>query len=312
MGQCRVCSNPVKSKSPSLRCVQCSNLYHPNCVSVPSENVRYLSVSGVSWRCPSCRAAAPVINSDDDADIVTTDASKIDEILKSIRSMVTDIKQLKSDYSDILKSIKFCSHKIRDLEFALKSANEKIKVIDKLVLENHQLKDDITAACVRIDELEQYSRLNNLEIQAVPEVANENLVSVLEAIAAFVKCPITADDLDVVHRVPSFADKSKQQHKNIIVTFTSRRKRDQFLSAAKLYRKESKSPDINVPNVSPCLFINEHLTRDRKSLFQKTKLAVRQKNVKYVCVRNGAIFARKYERSRVVAIKSEKDLDKIN
>ncbi|KAI4463406.1 l1 transposable element-related [Holotrichia oblita] len=203
--------------------MQCSGLFHPNCVDVPPDNVRYLSLSGVSWKCPGYRGCNYDFTSggDEGPEIGTTGGSKMDEILKSIQLMRTDVKQLKSDYGNILKSVQFCSDKISDFEASLKSVNEKVKVIDKLSADNQLLRAQISSANEKIEDLEQYSRLNNLEIQGVPESTNENVLNVVNSIVTFLKVPFTENDIDAVHRVPVPPNKPREITKNIVVKFVA-------------------------------------------------------------------------------------------
>ncbi|KAI4465147.1 baculovirus fp protein [Holotrichia oblita] len=261
MGICKTCSAQIKRASPSLRCVQCSSVFHPNCVEVPPDNVRYLSLSGVSWKCPSCRGCNYDFASrgDEGAEIGATGESKMDEILKFFQLMRTDVKQLRSDYGNILKSVRFCSDKISDFEASLKSVNEKVK--------------------------------------DAPESTNKNVLNVVNSIATFLKVPLTENDIDAVHRVPVPPNKPKEIAKNI-VKFVARRKRDELLAAGRLHKRNSATAGIDVPNISPGLFINEHLTREKKKLFREVRSAAKEKQYKYVWVRNGSILVRKYDKSK--------------
>ncbi|KAK9751456.1 hypothetical protein QE152_g5044 [Popillia japonica] len=139
---------------------------------------------------------------------------------------------------------------------------------------------------MRIRDLEQYSRSNNLEIQGVPEPPNENIINVINSGAAFLKCPLSVNYIDAVHRVPTLTNRSNEVHKNIIVRFTSRRKRDELLCAARQYRRDLKhtGPGIAIPGISSLIFINEHLTKENKNLFKKARNAAKEKNYKYVWI----------------------------
>lgn len=110
------------------------------------------------------------------------------------------------------------------------------------------------------------------------------------------------------HRKPS--DKPK----SIVMKLLSKQKRDNILAAAKLKRRspENTSRGLKIDNISNELYINEHLTPRNKLILKKSKEMARSKNYKYVWVRNGAIFARRDDRSRIIKILSEIDVNKIN
>lgn len=190
MGKCKQCGSAIRKGSPSLGCGRCDGVFHASCVNVPEKNIPYLSLDGVSWRCTLCRDAdSEVLSVADDNEInVNRNVDTMSQILQSLRSLQQDVKQLHSDYDNVLQSVKFCSDKISDFEATLKNTNDKLKIVDKLAVEHDKVKAELLIANSKIRDLEQYSRLNNLEIQGVPETSNENVFKIVETIANTVGC----------------------------------------------------------------------------------------------------------------------------
>ena len=234
----------------------------------------------------------------------------LDSLYGMLLDIRADIRAVKQNYSELQASVNFCSEKISDFELTVKVLTDKCKAIDGVAAENASLRRDFDALRDRVDELEQYSRRSNVEIQGVPEVAGENVSSLVDKIAAFLEVGVVTSDVDVVHRVPRFG--KNQDPKPIIVKFCRRSKRDGFLAAAIAKKKSlpAGSPSgFQIPGVSDRCFINDHLTAANKNLFAKTRNRARAAGYKYIWTRDCKIFVRKDDTSRAVRILSESHLN---
>lgn len=54
--------------------------------------------------------------------------------------------------------------------------------------------------------MEQYSRLNNVEIKGIPVTKGENCAAILTAVGDAIACALSSADFDVIHRVPTKFD----------------------------------------------------------------------------------------------------------
>ena len=114
---------------------------------------------------------------------------------------------------------------------------------------------------------------------------------------------ILHDDIDIAQRL----GKSKTNNTpNIIVRFVSRRTRNNIY-------KERRKLQSNAPGkpTSERVFINENLTKRNKQLFSLANEERKKFNWKYIWTNNGKILLRKRNDSRVIAIRSEKDIEHI-
>nr|CAI5865543.1 unnamed protein product [Callosobruchus analis] len=68
--------------------------------------------------------------------------------------------------------------KISDFENKLVKIDEYVRKTDKLMNEHGKLKADVQNLNERLNDMEQTSLLNNIEIQGIPERANENVVDI--------------------------------------------------------------------------------------------------------------------------------------
>uniref|UniRef100_A0A8D9A006 FP protein C-terminal domain-containing protein n=1 Tax=Cacopsylla melanoneura TaxID=428564 RepID=A0A8D9A006_9HEMI len=165
----------------------------------------------------------------------------------------------------------------------------------------------------RVHFLEQRTRINNLEIMDFPTTINEDPVEIVKQVCSTLKVSIRNEDIQVAHRVPRF---NKAATKNIVVNLCSRWKKMEIIRAAKKYRKENNNKivakDINKNLPSKEVFISEHLTPHFKQLLSKTKVAAKEKNWKYVWVRDCQIYAKKSDTDKnVVTVGDVLDLTNI-
>ncbi|XP_044766189.1 uncharacterized protein LOC123322311 [Coccinella septempunctata] len=170
----------------------------------------------------------------------------------------------------LLQSVQFCCDKISDFETEISRLNDYVKKTDQLYTENDMLKAEMGSLRNRLGELEQAARLNNVEIQGVPEKNDENLLHIVEK----------------------------------IVRFTSRGERDRFLMAVRNKRKNIKTPRMSLNGVSGEFFVNEHLTLNNEILYKEARIAAKNKGYKYVWVRNGIVFCRKTDTSGIFVLKN--------
>lgn len=82
--------------------------------------------------------------------------------------------------------------------------------------------------------------------------------------------------------------------------------RDQVLSSYK--SKRAGQSGLNIPGVSPRLYINEHLTINNKILFREARLRAKESSFRYVWIKDGKIFVRKDENSRIIHIQDINDI----
>ena len=107
----------------------------------------------------------------------------------------------------------------------LKEQNNEIKV------ENHQLKMEINLHKEQFENIEQYLRINNIEIVSLPPVddATEEEV-ILQVLNKLDNINIKSEDIDICHPIPTKRQDDKSVH---VVKFVSRKKKIDILKAKK-------------------------------------------------------------------------------
>lgn len=278
---CDKCNANLGRSNPGVTCVgTCKKNYHFNCIDLTKVEKAALQTSNnLNWVCSSCKSSsAPAISTE-----------------PTLSDIMQAINELKS-------SIEFCSNKIDDFEKKLNVYSEKIKLIEPI-------KEKCDAMQIKVEDYEQRSRLNNIEIVGIPEKQNENLLQMVTVqLSKTIQCPIAEQDIDSIHRVASYGH-SNNKPKNVIVRFVSKLKKDKILACARKF-KNLAANNLNFSETNS-VYINDHLSPTNKLLLRKVREAANENNFKYVWVRQCRIFVRKNDNSPIIIINSERDVIKI-
>ncbi|KAG5885946.1 hypothetical protein JTB14_018400 [Gonioctena quinquepunctata] len=100
---------------------------------------------------------------------------KLQEALNSFQACL----RLNPENIENLKEAGKCLNHITTFENMLSKLSKRMTVIEKLSKENADLEVMVGQLTTRIGNIEQQARLNNIEIQGVPEKSNENILQIL-------------------------------------------------------------------------------------------------------------------------------------
>ena len=134
-----------------------------------------------------------------------------------------------------------------------------------------------------LDNLEQYTRKNNLEFHGVPENSYESTEEVILKIAAAFEVQVIPSDIDISHKL-----RRKNDNSVIIAKFCSHKVKTS-LYKARIKLKNIKATDFFTSQFASAvrsknrLFINDNLTKYRISLVDSAN----QRRNKKKCVDNG-------------------------
>lgn len=228
------------------------------------------------------------------------------------RTINTELQLIKDDIRDFQESFSYLNSQYEDLQKEHKSLSETTQT---LVSQNLAMQNTIKSLCGRLNQVEQHARASNIEIQCVPESKNENLVSIIKQLSTVVSC--TIDDEKILHCSRAVKSKcSKQRPRAIVVQFTSPLIRDNFLAAVTRYNKlhpEDKlnSSHLKIAGDKKPIYVMEHLSPANKALHSAARQLSKEKNYKYVWIKNGRIYIRRNEYSDYTIIKDMSCLEKI-
>lgn len=191
----------------------------------------------------------------------------------------------------------------------------KEKFIKKLETENIQLQASVNKLGEKLAVIEKTSRACNVELQAVPEANNENVLALFKKLCSVLNVPIDDSSIRCCHRVARM-DQNSKRPRNILVSLSSTYQRDQILSAAYRYNKLHRndllgSTHLGISGEHRRVFVTEHLSPSMKSLYAESRRLAKEFNYKFVWVRYGKIFVRRDDTSSPIHIKTNESLKKL-
>ena len=227
--------------------------------------------------------------------------------IETLRAEVIEIKESQAFICNQYDSLKAEYDKLIEVNTLQKEEISNLKS-QAAALKTQEIKDSI-----KVDELEQYGRRQNLEIVGVPEKEDENTNAIVLEVAKMLDVDIMSSHISTSHRLPKkkVSSRNNSGSSPIIARFTSRDIRNQIYAN----RKKAKARFVDLKNFSVSdtknIFVNENLTPTRKQLFWKTKQEVKNNSWKYIWTHNGNVFVKKDDNASITAIKNELDLNLI-
>ena len=161
-----------------------------------------------------------------------------------------------------------------------------------------------------LDNLEQYSRKNSLEIHGISENIYTSTEEVVFKVAEAVNVPVAAEDIEISHKL-----RRRNGMKPIIVQFCSHKVK------SLLYKEQTKLKSVKISDLYPsyasaatkqnCIFINENLTPYRADLVRQANDMKADGLLSSVWTPDGKVFVKTSPSGDPVRIYSEDDLDEL-
>lgn len=234
--------------------------------------------------------------------------------LPKILNQMLEVKltPIKEQLDNLQSSVSFMSQEYDRFNQKVDAVSSENRELQK---ESKELQTTVSSMTERLNHLEQCLRECNIEIQGVPEHKTENVVNIVMQIAQVVNHKILDTDILNCTRVASMNRDSKKP-RAIIAKLRSKRCRDEFYSAVTKFNKANSDNKLNssllgIAGEKLPVYVSEHLSPANKALHAATRIKAKEKNYKFVWVRNGRIFMRKDETSPFVHVKNELVLNKL-
>lgn len=299
-----VCQAQISSSEESMN-MSLDNISPPQITHTATNAMTQVSMENISSLLDQKLNASMSILMDKFRSILTEEVKK--HVQAEIESVV---KKLQDEFSETTDHI--CADQ-SDLKFEMKN---NIKIIKDLETENLRLKKDINSLDARLSSIEKMSRSQNLEIQAVPESKNENVMNMFLTLCKTVNTQINNEHIISSRRVAKL-DASKDRPRNILITLSNSRLRDQVISACRRYNKSHKDDQLNSAHLgltsNICkVYVCEHVSPECKKLHAATRLKAKELNYKYVWVKYGRVYVRRADRDDHIHIKNLEFLNKLH
>ncbi len=175
---------------------------------------------------------------------------------------------------------------------------EEIEVLkSKLFNQAERGKTDTIKTMLKMDDIEQESKLDNLRIVGIPEEEEEILQQkVLEIANEKLNLPtINEEDINFCYRLGK-ANQSKTR--DVIVRFINREKRNLIYRCRRNMPREEDHP----------IYINEDLTSRRNKLFYDARSMKKSGKLTAVWTQEGNVIIKTSESSEPIPVKTQSDL----
>ena len=216
----------------------------------------------------------------------------------------TEIAKLKTANTGLRRSLEEAKNESEELRTEIQELTRNTAQND----EKKALQEEIRELKSQVNEIEQYLRVNNIEIVGLPppdaddgETEEDVIVKACNSLAG-IDQPVRPEDIDISHPLKSDRRDGKPVH---IVRFISRKVKYAILAAKKDDRnRQFKFRDKDV-------YMNEHLSRPNRALFATANGKKRELNYKFLWTKNGVVHMRKDENSNIITIKNAEDFQKV-
>lgn len=302
---CVTCLKVIQKNKPKVCCDECKKYFHPRCAKVSSDELKSVEDDELIWRCVPCnkehrRSLA----------IDTKSDMTYDDVIKLFNELKSQVKSVEQNLGDSLES---CHQELKQNTQVIEEQNREIKkwaaMVEELTSENIQLKKRVVQLETRVEEAEQYSRANTIEIHGIPMQPSEDVIDVVKSVGEALDCPIEDSMIDACHRL---GRKDRNGHPPGIILKMVRR-----FDAQKLLTKRREQRNFNTNHIgvhlstSNPIYVNESLSPARRRLFNAAKNVKTEKLYTFLWIRGGKILMKKDENGPVKVIRHMEDLDKL-
>jgi len=194
-------------------------------------------------------------------------------------------EEIRASFKEIEKQ---WSEKFSEVREEIEVMKEEIKEIKKVTSE---IEDSTNELYNKVDQLEEYTRLENVIISGVEYEDDENLEALMGKtikIARELGVTMNITDISAIHRLYT---RNVKYPPPIIVRLVNRWKKEQLISASKQKKMQG-------------IYITNQLTPVKLDLLKKTKDLKRNGVVKYVWTAGNKILVRRSEKEESILISS--------
>jgi hypothetical protein len=314
MSACGSCGKQVnRGATDKIICADCNKIFHAACAKLKTEDLDVLS--GKVWSCKSCNEAKRLRRGMSDSVPVLSpvSGSRAAVSLGDIRSVVDGVKSeilegQKKLEEDVFARLAVVLERLDSFSDLLKRqdeiASKQQTLIENLLKENDSLKSRLSEVELKLDEQEQYSRRNTVEILGIPEKPREDVLETVMEVCGALEMGVDAGSIDACHRLKK---RNNRPTSAIVVKFVRRSDADRLLQLRKK-KGAFTTKSIGFPGESS-IYVNRSLTACRRVLFAKAKEQQRRHGWKYVWLDGaGRVKVRSEDGGSVRTVRCEKDL----
>ena len=246
---------------------------------------------------------------------------KLEEKLTPLRASVEELKSSASFLSDQFDVI---TKRVGQLEQNLLTVQQENNFLKSEVGRLSKSAIDLAS---EMNDIEQYSRRECVELTGLPEEPGEDTTKLALKVGSLMGLDLDDTDISVSHRLPksnfdaSYSSRLRDgtarnidpalKFPKVIVKFVRREVKEAFYQSRKhLYGKTTR--DIGLSRLSENkLYISESLSPRNRDLFKECRKFKRDQSYKFIWTHNGRVYLRRNKDSPARLISCKEDLAKI-
>lgn len=266
---------------------------------------------------PSQKSPSPSINqtltSGDIRGIIREEMTEMfGKMNNALCAITSEVKTIKTDISEIKDSLNYVNQQYEDVMCELQLTKDKVKSLEK---EKDEMRGTISNLNQRLNNLEQHSRTNNVEIQCIPDNRNENLLALVKNIASVTGCAIKDDQVVLCTRIAKI-DRTSMRPRSVIVQFCTSNIRNYFMAGIYKYNRLHQHDKINTSHLGiqgekKQIYVMEHLSPANKQLHAAARARAKELGYKYVWTRGGRVYMRRDDTSDYILIRDIESLENL-
>lgn len=310
MADCVKCLKAISrtgKNATKIDCVECKLSFHGNCVNLTPDDIKYYQDNSIIWRCETCskeRRKSMAIESNP----ATT--MTYDDVFKLVTELKSDFKGVEASLG---KSLNSAFEELKETKLLISKQGEDLSsllnLINRLSAENTELKSRVSLLENRMDDAEQYSRRDTIEIHGIPAQKGEQVVEVVKAVGKALDLDIDETKISACHRLRGRDGTGKPP--GIIVKMTRRMDAEVVLQRRRVKRNFSTHHIGLTSSPAVPIYINESLCPGRRRLLNAARDKKTEKHYTYLWIRGGKILMRKSDGDPVKVITTQMDLEKL-
>lgn len=239
--KCTVCKDPLPADD-FVRCSVNKCGLHYECSGVSEKTYRMMGPSRKNaYKCRICRedSGSGTDSSLKKSEKLSAKPLTLEDIFNKIESsenrIKEKIKEVKDQVNDLEAAVQYCSDKVDDFSKELDEMNKKLNDVTEenlnLVKKNTELSKKVENLEKDMQEIQQYSRRFNIQLDGIPEVQNEKTMNIITKLATVIDEPIIINqDVQAAHRLPT---NNTRRVPSFLIQFTNKQKRDAVFKKAR-------------------------------------------------------------------------------
>lgn len=318
MVNCSECNLKLTKNNNGVSCIKCKNFFHQRCAIISDFILNDIISGKLDWKCNNCITtqlnSSNAVHSGSEGDL------DIDNVKKSIDLMSAEINNLKLKQNDMTNSLNLLINGLNDIRKISDNVSlnsEKLKILE---IENNTLKAEVFSLSQRVDNIESRSLTSYIQIDGFPVIPkndklNENLNFIIKQIHQKLNVDVKDNEIVKVYQRSKIINGKSRLIQSIIVQYVNNNIRNKLLIASKT-EKNLTIDKLNLnfaklENNTNKIYFNEFITLNKKKLLYKSRIFKNENNFKFLWVKNGKIYLKKDENSKIFIVKNEHVLNDI-